>query len=348
MVTFQKELLKIIGCCFIICMGGCRGRDIPEPVSKKKHGTAVIITGAAAKIPQEAALLEHLYNEGNLKDVVFLGGASSGSINLVILNAILNNTFTWSKYKDILFQVTNDSIFIKTDRKLPVDTEPLHNFLIRVINDTLEYRKVADLPYPSAISIVNLKILDFSERTYRMSNLKINPESDPALDLVDVVMASCSYPLAFPPEYIRNVTTIPDVEYIDGGIAADHVPFEGVIEYEKYRNTRVEKLIIISRKRDTVPDLEGELKQFGINKFELIDKLGISVEDISKEGFIKRLKALQKEVPSLAERTYIYLPDFPEVFYMFDFDTFKEQYILTEEWSRSHDPIPLKEYLKDK
>ncbi len=346
MFTFQKKPVKIFTCCFILLLGGCQGRDIPEPVLQKRKGTAVIITGAAAKIPQEASLLEHLYKKGDLKDVVFIGGASSGSINLVALNAILENKFTWPDYKEILFSITNDSIYIQHDKKLPVDTEPLYKFLIRIFNDSLGYRKIADLPYPSAISIVNLKILDFSERTYRISNFKINSESDPALDLVDVIMASCSYPLAFPPRHIRNVTTIPDVEYIDGGIAADHVPFQAVIEFESFRNIEVEKLFIISRKRDTIPDFDEELKQFGIDKFELMDKLGISIEDITREGFIKKLRALQKVAPSLAERTFVYVPDFPEVFYMFDFNTLEQQYIITEKWAQTHSPVPLNDYLK--
>ena len=348
MSFFQKEFLNTLGCIFIICLAGCQGRDIQEPDLKKQWGTAIIITGAAAKIPQEAALIERLYKTGSLKDVVFISGASSGSINLVVLSAILDHKLTWSNYKEMLFGITNDSIFIQYNSKIPVDTEPLHKFLIRIFNDSLGYRKIADLPYPSAISIVNLKILDFSERTYRMSNFKINPESDPALDLVDVIMASCSYPLAFPAQHIRNVTTIPDDEYIDGGIAADHVPFQAVIEFEKYRNLRVEKLIIVSRKRDTIPDVGEELKQFGIDNFELLDKLGISLEDISRGGFIKRLKAIQEEAPVLAKRTFVYIPDFPEIFYMFDFNNSKEQYLVTEKWSCTHNPIPLEDYLKDK
>jgi predicted acylesterase/phospholipase RssA len=55
--------------------------DIP-----KRSGTAIIMTGAAARIPQEAALLEELYNRQLLKNVVFISGVSSGALNAVALN----------------------------------------------------------------------------------------------------------------------------------------------------------------------------------------------------------------------------------------------------------------------
>jgi len=77
-----------------------------------------------------------------------------------------------------------------------------------------------------------------------------------------------------------------------------------------------------------------------------MDKLGISIEDIRREGFIKRLKELQSVAPSLAERTYVYIPDFPEVFYLFDFNTLEQQYIITEKWDQTHQPVILSDYLK--
>ena len=43
--------------------------------SKPRNGTAIIMTGAAARIPQEAALLEELDKRGLLKDLVFISGS---------------------------------------------------------------------------------------------------------------------------------------------------------------------------------------------------------------------------------------------------------------------------------
>ena len=329
-----------------VLMSGCNRKVSSEPVTQKRQGTAIVITGAAAKIPQEAALLEHLYKNEELNDVEFISGASSGAINLVVLNAILDKKFTWKQYKKDLFGIKNDSIFIRSDGKLPVDTDPLDHFLTEIFNKSFKYYRIEDLPYPSSISIVNTQIFNFLDRTYRMSNYKINPESDSTLNLVDVVMASCSYPFVFPPRRIRNVTTIPDVEYIDGGVAADHVPIEAVIEFENYRKVQFEKILVISRKRDTIPDLNAELEHLGFDKLKIMNRFGISVEDISKEAFLRRLRDIQNTDSSFAQRTYVYVPDFSEVFYMFNFDTFEQQYSLTEEWAKTHKPLPLNEYLE--
>jgi len=280
--------------------------------------------------------------------VVFISGASSGSLNAAVLNAILNGKFTWKEYKEILSKITNNDIFIKIGKKLPVDTEPLRNLITRIVTDSLGYSKLSDLPYPTSFSVVNLKIIPLKDRTYRLSNRNINPESDSTLDIVDVLMASTSYPFAFPPVSIRNVKTIPNVPYHDGGIAADHVPYQALIEFEKYSGFEVEKMIVISRKRDTIPNTTMEFEQFGIDKYKFFDKFGVSPEAISNRGFYKKLKEIQRESPSLAERTYVFVPDFKEDFLMFDFNNLNKQYDVTLQWAQSHNPVPLNQYLKNK
>jgi predicted acylesterase/phospholipase RssA len=341
--------LPLTGLLFLTLNVACQNRDIPDPNLSVRKGKAIVITGAAAKIPQEAALLEELYRKNRLNDVVFISGASSGSINAVVLNAILKGNYTWEEYKVTLYGITNDSIYsISEGKKLPVNTQPLKEFLTNIISAKIGYKQLKDLPYPTAISIADVHILEFKDRSYRLCNKSINKESDSTLDLIDVLMASCSYPLAFPECYIRNASTIPNVAYIDGGIAADHVPFQAVIEFEKFRRMDVDTLIIVSRKSDPATKFDEEMHQFGIDKHDLADKLGISLEDISQEGFIKRLKALQTEDPSLAARTYIYVPDFPEEFHLFDFGTLKEQYIASHNWAVKNKPVPLAEYLRGK
>jgi hypothetical protein len=39
------------------------------------------------------------------------------------------------------------------------------------------------------------------------------------------------------------------------------------------------------------------------------------------------------------------MPDFEESFLMFNFDDLKEQYTLTARWAKTHDPMPLGDYL---
>ena len=130
--------------------------------------------------------------------------------------------------------------------------------------------------------------MDLKEIVYRMCSRKINEESDTSLGLVDIMMASSAIPLAFPPVRIHNVTTIPDYEYVDGGVGEDHVPFHALLEFEKARGIGVEKVFIISRKSDSIPEISEELRVLGINDKGVFDKLGISFDAILTKGIIKR------------------------------------------------------------
>lgn len=321
--------------------------DLSICQSAKPEGTAIIITGAAARIPQEAALLENLYNKGWLRDVQFIAGASSGALNTVMLNAILTKRITWEKYLNLLYNLKNEDIYIRIGKRLPVDTEPLRNFLKHVVNNTLGYHKISDLPFPGAISIADVELIKLTKKNYRMSNVRINQESDPNLDLVEILMASTSFPLAFPPARISNAITLPNHPFIDGGFGEDHVPFKGMLEYIRYRGKSFEKVIIVSRKADKQPDLSEELRNLGINDKGLLDKLGVSLDEILFKGFIKGLERLQKEDPDLAGRTFIYVPDFQKDFLLFNFNNLKEQYDVTRIWASDHMPVPLKQYLMD-
>lgn len=330
----------------VIILSGTKDKDIREPDLKIKKGTAIVITGAAARISQEVALLEHLYNRGMLNDVVFISGASSGALNAAVLNAILSGKYSWDEYIAFLGNLKNGDVFIRNGRKLPADTNPLRNLITRVIIDSIGYRNLCDLPIPTSISVVDLKVLPLKERTFRFCNRKINPESDSSLNIVDVLMASTAIPIAFPPARISNIKTIRDVPYHDGGVASDHVPFQALIEFEKYMGIEVEKMIIVSRKRDSMINLAGELEQFGIDRINFFNKYNVFPDALTNRGFINRLKDIQKESPSLAQRTFVYAPEFDEDFLLLDFSTLKKQYEVTAEWAKTHDPVPLNEYLQ--
>jgi len=318
---------------------------INEPINPIRSGTAIVMTGAAARIPQEAALLEELYNRGLLKNVVFISGVSSGALNSVLLNGILSNRMTFEEYKEILFGLNNSNIFIQEGKKLPVDTDPARKFITSVVEEKLGYHTIGDLPFMTEISFTHLSELDLKHTVYRMCSRKINNETDTTLSLVDILMASTSFPIAFPPVRIRNVKTIPDVDYIDGGVGDDHVPFRALLDFEKYRGTGVERVYFVSRKSDSIPEVSEELKILGINDRGVFDKLGISLDNILKNGIIKRLKAFSKEAPELVPLSYVWIPDFQCNFLMFSFSNLKDQYDLTSQWAKNHDPIPLVDYL---
>jgi predicted acylesterase/phospholipase RssA len=174
---------------------------------------------------------------------------------------------------------------------------------------------------------------------------KINEETDTTLSLVDILMASTSFPIAFPPVRIRNVKTIPDVEYVDGGVGDDHIPFQALLDFEKHRGMGVEKVYFISRKSDSIPEVSEELRVLGIDDKGRFDKLGISLDNILKKGMIKRLEAYSKQAPELVPLSYVWIPDFEKDFLMFSFSNLEEQYDLTLNWAKNHEPVLLSDYL---
>jgi predicted acylesterase/phospholipase RssA len=331
---------------FLFLFAG-KGKDLKkEPVLPSRSGTAILLTGAAARIPQEAGLLEELYNRGLLKDVVFISGVSSGALNAVILNGILSGKMTWEEYKEILYNLKNSDIFTQEEyKKLPVNSAPERILFKKIVEEKLGYHQIGDLPFMTEISFTNLKDLDLRKKVYRMCSRKINEETDTTLSLVDIMMASSAFPIAFPPVRIRNVKTIPDVGYVDGGIGDDHIPYHALLEFEKFRGKGVERVYIISRKSDSIPEVSEELEGLGVDDKGRFDRLGISLDNILKKGMIKRLEAFALEAPEMILISYVWIPDFEESFLMFNFDNLKEQYTLTAQWAKTHDPMPLGDYL---
>ncbi|MCF8360188.1 MAG: patatin-like phospholipase family protein [Prolixibacteraceae bacterium] len=344
MLPFAILLLGVL-----LLLASLKNPDVPESdVQKDRSGVAVIITGAAARIPQEAALLEELDNRGLLKDLVFISGVSSGALNSVMLNGILSGKITWDEYKNILYNLKNSDIFIQNGKKIPVNTKPARELYSKVVEDMLGFKTIGDLPFMTAISFTHPEDLFMKKEVYRMCSHKINGETDTTLNLVDIMMASSAFPIVFPPVRIKNATTIPDVEYVDGGVGNDHVPYHALLEFEKFRGFGVEKVYIISRSSDSVPDMSEELKGFGINDNGLFDKMNISIDDILKKGILKCLTEFSKTAPDLAERTYVWIPNLNKNFMLFNFENMKEQYDLTSQWAKTNDPVRLDVFLYEK
>ena len=317
-----------------------------ESFTYEKHiGTAVVITGAAARIAQEAALLEQLHKTGWLRNICFISGTSSGALNTVVLNAILENKFSWERYQSLLFHLKNEDIFLRTGRSLPVNNTPYRKLLTNVIKDSLGYNRLGDLVIGCAISISDFSAMPPHTRTYRLSNLKINDESNPDFNLVETLMASSAIPLIFPTARFKDPLGLPNSSFVDGGLADDHLPYQAVLEFEKYRNLGVDTLIIVSRKSDTQPGIRNELLDFGNRDSRLTGKIGERIETMVKNGFLRSMKELQQKYPDLASRTYVFIPDFPENFPLLDFSDLKAQYDVTAAWASNHKPVLLNQYL---
>jgi len=345
----KKILIAII---LIICFAAIliytytrspKDQETTEPVPRK--GVAVIMTGAAARIPQEAALLEELDKRGLLKDVVFISGVSSGALNAVMLNGILEKKITWWDYRKIMYGIKNSNVFEQYNHNFPLNTSPSRELYAQVFEKKLGYHTIGDLPVTTALSFTNIKKLPLKKSVYRMCSRKINEETDTTLNLVDVLMASSAFPVVFPPVRIKNVKTIPDAEYIDGGVGDDQVPYRALFDFEKHRGIGVEKVYIISRKDDSELAISAELKGLGIDDDGVFDDMDISYDSFLKRGIVRRLETYAKEAPELVPRTYVWIPDFKEDFLMFNFENLKEQYELTSRWAKTSNPTPLAEFL---
>lgn len=321
--------------------------DIETISFEKREGTAVVITGAAARIVQEAALLENLQNTGWLSNICFISGTSSGALNTVMLNAILENEFSWERYHSILFNINNDDIFIRKGRELPVNNIPFRKLLTSVINDSLGYKSIGDLPYNSSISISDVDIVPPFSKTYRLSNLSINTESNPGFNLVEALLASTAIPILFPSARFQEPYSLPNSSFVDGGFADDHIPYQAVLQYEKYRGYGVDTLIIVSRKSDSGRGINNEVRNFGNIDSRVFYKLGFWVDNLARNGFLKSMRELQQYNPELAAHTYVYIPDFEEDFALLDFTELKKQYTVTVDWAKTNMPIPLNQYLAE-
>jgi predicted acylesterase/phospholipase RssA len=346
----KKVILVILSVCVLLIVISISSQnkvdDIQEPIlTKPREGIALIMTGAAARISQEAALLEELDKRGLLKDLVFISGVSSGALNAVLLNGILNKKITWDEYKTILFNLKNEDIFIQEGKKFPVNTEPARQTFRKTTEDKLGYYCIGNLPITTSISFTHIENLALKKTVFRMCSRKINQESDTTLGLVDIMMATAAFPIVFPPARIANVKTIPDEKYVDGGVGDDHVPYHALLEFEKFRGVGVEKVYIISRNCDSIPQLSEELKNFGVDDNGLFDRLGFSLDALLTRGIIKRMEAYCSEAPELVPLTYVWIPDLKKNFRLFSFENMKEQYDLTYEWAKTHDPVLIKDFL---
>ncbi len=55
---------------------------------------------------------------------------------------------TWDEYKKILFSIRDSDIFIEQkDKKLPVNTQPSRDLYKKIVEESLGYRTIGDLPY---------------------------------------------------------------------------------------------------------------------------------------------------------------------------------------------------------
>lgn len=299
------------------------------------------MTGASARLSQQAALLEELYDRGLLNDVVFISGVSAGAINAVMLNAILSKKITWDDYREILFSVTNDDVFLLTgNNRLPVNADPKRKLFEEIVERRLGYKSIGDLPITTQISFTRFSSLGAGRGVYRIFSRKINSETDTTMSLVDILMATTAIPVIFPPVRLPNVATIPDAEYVDGGLGADRVPYAGLLEYQEYVKKDV-KIIYIITKKTGLANLGEEFSYLGKPGFRGLGTLGPGYDKTLMRRFVGRLQMFKSEAPGPASRTYVWMPETGTNYLLLNFNKLTEQYMITRAWAKVNNPVPL-------
>jgi patatin-like phospholipase/acyl hydrolase len=329
---------------------------------KKNLKTAIFLTGAAARISQEVAMLDKLIEHCGLsikQDKTLLAGFSSGSLNLAAINGAFSNNpaFDWKTYykEQVLFPLTNDQVYklFPSDHKLfpLLDTSPLratlNNFLAKM-NATIE----GDLPFNSYV--LTLSYRRFSTQWAHSRNC-----IDKNLNLSDLFMASTAIPLLFPVQTIASTKPkwlqFPGGRFADGGTRGTFDGFEEELNQFFNENEALDDMYIISPMREKSAtegdDLGKEILDTVSDKFDL-SKVKDFISNISLNTFLKFLEKLQtwNATNAKIKNIYVSIPSMEKNFFILNFNKEEEQYNAVTAWvedNKDRLAVPLQQYLSE-
>lgn len=222
-----------------------------------ENKTAILLTGAAARISQETAALDILEQKLGLKatEVYYLAGFSSGSLNIAGINARKKDENNWQVFKNLLFSLTNEDVIIRrkdeNEGLTEAEDEALEGIHLKSIYDTSPLRKTIE-GFLSDSGIINIR--DFQCRTdiltceiesltqLKTRWVKTTIDRDKTYKIEDVLMCSTAIPVLFPWQKIHPHSDL----YWDGGTKGT---FDG---YEKNIPIDADKFYIISPQRYTL------------------------------------------------------------------------------------------------
>ncbi len=325
---------------------------------------AVWVTGAAARIAQEVAILDILFDKG-LKlseDDTILAGYSSGSINLLALNGAFRkkNPLPWDTfYKLQLFNLTNDNVF----KLLPptgcslFNTAPFRKFIKNIMCE-LGYSNFGDLEFVSYVIA--------SQKTTKATNWAYNRlDGNKQLNPVDLFMASTAIPIMLPPiEIESNDPSVdrkfPEGYFQDGGTYGTFVNFNVILDDIRIAYGDLEEIHIISPMRENLDQTHDMIKN-GLVK--------AAIEKEKHEGIIQKmehfsinvgLKAFQEFIVLLdqyntknpiAKNIYISIPAMTQNTPFLDFDAQQSAYNTTYKWltgaGKDQVAVPIKTYIQN-
>ena len=336
----------------------------------KKFTKAILLTGAAARISQEVAIIDKLCarKENPLKikeEDSLIAGFSSGSLNLTALNACFRNKnpMDWKTYyqEQILFPLKNEDVFTKNKRlSIPLfNTSPLRNTLYFFLADT-NLHLMKDLPFHSSIlTMLKRKGKDKRHHKNRETLWACSEKtSQEYLSLSDVLMASTAIPVAFPAQEIHvqkgHTTDFPLRKYRDGGTQGTFVDFDTHIGDIVRNQGAFEEMYIISPMREASDETVIEMDNSILDDIEDLDKIKLTnfLSNISMKTFMKFLVKLEQwkmNNEAMAKNIFVCIPEMESNFPILDFSQEKAQYKATRSWfdgNKSKLAVPLADFIK--
>ena len=320
---------------------------------------ALFLTGAAALISQEVAIVDKLIEKKGLEiapDKTMLAGFSSGALNIGAINSCFRheNPLSWDDYfkEKILFNIKTSNVF-KREKFIPVNTRPLKEMLSDFFGAG-ELHQMKDLSFESFI-------LTFSYRrltTLWGSNL-FNQHQQ--INLIDLMMATAAIPFIFPDQTIhssddKKLKSLKG-HFGDGGTGGSFKRFEYYLKKYQKQQGQLDKIFIISPMREISPEDFDELNKMvpSTNLFRMDIKdfkvLRFFMEMISKNGFdnfLKRFHHWTKKHP-IANEIYVCVPQMAKNFQLLNFNHQREQYNAVCKWADENIDelaIPLNEYVE--
>lgn len=322
----------------------------------KRKPDALFLTGAAARISQEIALLDGLMEHRRIRmkpEYLYLAGFSSGSLNILALNACFGkkSRLSWDRdYKEkLIFPIRTEQIY-RAHGPLPYNTDPLKHQL-RDFLDAADFMFLGDYPF-------NSRVLIFSDRTFKTLWPCSRNEREQFIPLLDLHMSSTAIPVVFPWQKIHvppGRCHIPGGHFQDGGAGGIFKRFEEELPRMIAESGGFRHLFIISPMRFTEKQERDWLKEHLPIDIPIgaLTRMKSFLGDISQkvfEVFLQKLQEFNQSFP-LADEIFVCIPRMEENFPLILFNYQREQYQAARARLRKYPgelAVPLKDYLADK
>lgn len=320
---------------------------------------ALFLTGAAARISQEVAIIDKLIEKNGLvidAETTMLAGFSSGALNIGAINSCFRkeHPLSWDDYfkNEILFNIKTVDIYTR-QKFIPVNTKPLRQLLKNFLNNA-SIERIDDCTFDSYILAFSFRRLT----TIWLSNVYNRNQS---IDFTDLLMATSAIPFIFPDQTISNLdkrkAKFTRGRYVDGGTGGSFKRFEKHLKKYVRQHGQLGNIYIISPMREISSEDFSEMNKLvpSTDLFKLDIKdfkiLKVFLDMISQNGFDTFIKKFHRWIKknNIAENIYVCIPQLENNFPLLNFDRQKSQYLAVCKWADENPDrlaIPIEEYVK--